>query len=507
MADKKFKTGVDLQSTVTLSSAANGTRALTLNGSKELVESTVTTTELERLSGISSALLEENDKGVANGVASLDAGGKIPSAQIPAIAITEVFVVADIAARDALTVGPGAGEIQTGDVVIVVDASADAGVASGSASYIYDGSAYQRILVPDDLVLSVNGNVGAVVLSSSDLNNTQATPSDWTVADGSSIKAHLDETGSRLTALEGAPDTDELVKVSANDTNSGYLEDKMIGTSGKITVTTQNEGADEDFQINIGADVFDKTADDSDDVAEGSSNLYHTDERAQDAVGTILTDTASIDLTYNDVANTITADVLPAGVDHDALNNYVANEHVDHSSVNINTNADSGLSGGGDITASRTLSVDITGTTSLGGNADDADEVLVHDADGAALRKVTITQLIGDRGGNVSAGDIKETSASLLDAQAVPQNVAGLSFANATVRSFKAQVSIVRGSTYEVYELMGIQKGSAWDMSIESVGDDTGISFSITTAGQVQYTSTTTGSGATAQFRADTTSV
>jgi len=41
-------------------------------------------------------------------------------------------------------------------------------------------------------------------------------------------------------------------------------------------------------------------------IAEGT-NLYYTDERAQDAVGTILTDTDDIDFTYNDGANTITA--------------------------------------------------------------------------------------------------------------------------------------------------------------------------------------------------------
>ena len=42
-------------------------------------------------------------------------------------------------------------------------------------------------------------------------------------------------------------------------------------------------------------------------LPEGS-NLYFTNERAQDAVGNILTDTATINLTYNDVGNTITAD-------------------------------------------------------------------------------------------------------------------------------------------------------------------------------------------------------
>lgn len=41
----------------------------------------------------------------------------------------------------------------------------------------------------------------------------------------------------------------------------------------------------------------------------------YTDEQSQDAVGGILTDTATIDFTYNDGANTITADIKPASVD------------------------------------------------------------------------------------------------------------------------------------------------------------------------------------------------
>lgn len=99
----------------------------------------------------------------------------------------------------------------------------------------------------------------------------------------------------------------------------------------------------------------------SDNVTEGVTNLYFTDERAQDAVGTILTDTASIDFTYNDVGNTISAAVLPAGVDHNSLLNYVANRHIDHSAVNINPGT--GLSGGGDITTTRTLNIANTTVT------------------------------------------------------------------------------------------------------------------------------------------------
>lgn len=44
-------------------------------------------------------------------------------------------------------------------------------------------------------------------------------------------------------------------------------------------------------------------------------------ESAQDAVGSILVDSASVDFTYNDATPSITAAVLPAGVDHAALNN------------------------------------------------------------------------------------------------------------------------------------------------------------------------------------------
>lgn len=49
------------------------------------------------------------------------------------------------------------------------------------------------------------------------------------------------------------------------------------------------------------------------DLPEGT-NLYFTDERAQDAVGTILTDSSNIDLTYNDAGNTITADLFSTAV-------------------------------------------------------------------------------------------------------------------------------------------------------------------------------------------------
>lgn len=106
-----------------------------------------------------------------------------------------------------------------------------------------------------------------------------------------------------------------------------------------------------------------------------------------------------------------------------------------------------------------------------------------------------------------SSGDINETSFTAADNQSAAANVTGLAFANGTVRSFEAQVSIVRNTTYAVYRLMGVQGASSWYMDQTYTGDVTGLTFTITTAGQVQYTSTSTGSTATVKFRARTTSV
>jgi len=68
----------------------------------------------------------------------------------------------------------------------------------------------------------------------------------------------------------------------------------------------------------------------TDDLSEGSTNLYYTDERAQDGVGGILVDSASVDFTYDDVANTITAVVLAGGVDHGGLTGLADDDHTQY---------------------------------------------------------------------------------------------------------------------------------------------------------------------------------
>lgn len=70
-------------------------------------------------------------------------------------------------------------------------------------------------------------------------------------------------------------------------------------------------------------------------------------------------------------------------IDHDLLLNYVANEHIDHASVSVV--AGSHLTGGGDLTSSRTLDVDETGidVEDLGTSSTVSGEVPVSQGDGS----------------------------------------------------------------------------------------------------------------------------
>lgn len=87
-------------------------------------------------------------KGVANGLATLDVNGKVPTTQIPST-FKEAHVVADITARKALSAFQGMH-------ALVLDATGDPSVESGAAEYVYDGTNWQKISELNDLDLVIN---------------------------------------------------------------------------------------------------------------------------------------------------------------------------------------------------------------------------------------------------------------------------------------------------------------------------------------------------------------
>jgi len=115
-----------------------------------------------------------------------------------------------------------------------------------------------------------------------------------------------------------------------------------------------------------------------------------TEEEVQDFAWNVLAGTQTlITVTYDDVANAVNFVVDEAAIDHDALTNFVANEHIDHSAVRVIAPGDTGLTVvNNDLTADIDVSVDITGTTATTTVADN-DELLIHDTSVPGLRSIT----------------------------------------------------------------------------------------------------------------------
>ena len=166
--------------------------------------------------------------------------------------------------------------------------------------------------------------------------------------------------------------SDPVSEISSVGAGSGLTGG---GSSGAVTL---NIGAGtgitvnaDDIAVNIGGFT-------TDDLPEGSTNKYWSSGQSEGAI--TVTDAGGLGsltksggtITYTgpsatdvrsqfsgangvniDAGGQITTDA--SEINHDGLNNFVASEHIDHSSISIT--AGDGLTGGGDITASRSFAV------------------------------------------------------------------------------------------------------------------------------------------------------
>lgn len=334
---------------------------------------------------IKSEVVLASEKGVANGVASLDSAGHVPSSQLPPYAISEVFVVANQAARLALVAqvgdvavqtdtnttfilqtepssvnsnwvvisatnavtavngqaGPGPVTITAADVGAVAKTgdtmsgtltmgpiSTGAGEAGQiafrelAANGIYSVTLRAPDALPDyvvltlptshgsvgqvlttdgsgllswstpaaDSVTSVNGKVGVVVLNAADVGAVALTGDTMTGAlvigaigtlSGETGVIRLKELASNGTSSISIRAADEMAaNVTLTLPNSAGLSGQVLSTNGSGALSWVSLPADAVTSVNgqTGIVVLD-----SDDISEGSSNLYFTGARAQTA--------------------------------------------------------------------------------------------------------------------------------------------------------------------------------------------------------------------------------
>jgi hypothetical protein len=140
------------------------------------------------------------------------------------------------------------------------------------------------------------------------------------------------------------------------DNNLVFLNDNLIdsvtGTGNTtLTLTKKNSSVitvDLSHAHTVGQlpdDITVMSNYDTDDLSEGENNLYFTTDRIDNYLS------AGTGISYLDGA----ISVDEANVNHDTLQGYMLNKHINHAAVDIFTSGI--LSGGGDLTESRTITL------------------------------------------------------------------------------------------------------------------------------------------------------
>jgi len=105
---------------------------------------------------------------------------------------------------------------------------------------------------------------------------------------------------------------------------------------------------------------------------------------------------------------------------------------------------------------------------------------------------------------NVGVGSMFGGSFNAANNVSSASNVTGFSFNSSNVASFTANVSVVINATanlYESFTLNGAYSSTGWVMTSTGRGDVSGVAFTITSGGQVQYTSTNVSGWTSSTFR------
>ncbi len=257
---------------------------------------------------------------------------------------------------------------------------------------------------------------------------------------------------------------DTKVKVSVTDTVSSYLFDKVTATSGKVTVTKVS---------NTGIETLDLDVDEAAVDHDALLNFVAAEHRVQNDSLTTSTSLWSSSKTQTEL-DTKVNDLGTVTDNRLVRTNGIDGITLQESGITIDDSDN--MTGGNDITISGSLTGDV-----------------IFDNTGTELASTTVETALVELDARDQAGDIFAGSATLADSQAVAANITGLAFAS-TVRSFEAQVAVFIDAGADVYEeftIKGINKDSAWDISVISVGDESDVTLDITSGGQVTYTSGT----------------
>ena len=320
-------------------------------------------------------------------------------------------------AADGLTNNPSLTNLSQIDVAATADfigaASGDGVLRTGTGLSYTDGGNFVTLAV-DATYANITANDGATDITAAEFE---------TLTDGSnadSLHTHATITNDQVKVDAAA--TRDFIGATASDGVIRAGSSIAVADGGNfITLTVSEANVDHDALSNFVANEhIDHTTvtltagvglSGGGDISANRTFTLDLNElgnetaiAAGDFIAMVdITDSGSQKITFSD---------FEGDLNHDNLLGFVANEHIDHSTVNITTTVNtSGLAGGGDLTSSRSLVVDIANTTA--GTVASLDEVLIADVDDSDNLKRVTAQSIADL-----AGAAATTFVSLTDTPA-----------------------------------------------------------------------------------------
>ena len=287
------------------------------------------------------------------------------------------------------------------------------------------------------LVANLEGNVTGDVTGNADTATTLATGRNFSLTgevtaanvsfNGSSavaLSASLDKTAiTNQTTITSIADGDLLVVADVSDSNNlkKITKANFVSALGGGTMSSFNitDGSTSQ-QIDNGEDIT---------FADGTGAEFVVS-----------------------ATNTVTVNSVDSEIVHDNLSGFVANEHIDHSSVSIS--AGDGLSGGGTIASTRTLNVDINGASDLAAPAT-GDELLISDAsDSNAIKKADVASIV-----------------NLADHDALTNFVANEHIDHTSI-SISAGDGLTGGGTIASTRTLSVDINGSTDLTAPAVGDE-----------------------------------
>ena len=391
-------------------------------------------------------------------------------------------------------------------------------LSEGTNLYYTDARADARIALNTGSNLDLSSKSTSDLSEGSNLYFTDERVDDRVsnlVVAGTSISATYDDAANTLTIANTAPDQTVAVVGSNGVTNGGTYPNLTVAG---VDATTSSKGvasfSSSHFSVSSGAvslaaDSIDDTLIDfgtganqvnTDDLPEGSTNVYWTAERTDDQVNTLLTAGSGIGLTYDDAAGTLTIASTQSGI---GLTDFSVTDAGGDGSLSYNNSngvftytgpsqsevqahiTKSYVDGLGIAATSATTAAGLTGTPNISVGTISASGTITGNVTGDLTGDVT-----GDVTGNVSGSSGSTTgNAATATALATARNISGVSFDGTA--DITLNTSAITENTNLYYTDARVQA-----VSINNVVEDTtpqlggnldGQSYNFTTTGKMLY--------------------